>query len=101
MSDDPTPLPETVSKSRRLAAAFLSVFGTTGRRSADQRLVIAHLRDMCGRDTTVFKPDSTGRFDPLRAAQIDGAQSQFLIIKRQIEKATEFAKPKKTVTAKK
>ena len=72
-----------VTQARRLALAFQSVFGSS-RRSADQKLVLDHLRKCCGRDAPVFVADKEGRFDPLRAAHIDGAQTQYLIIKRQL-----------------
>lgn len=81
---------------RRRAKAFEAVFGQPARRNADQRLVVDHLRAMCGRDSAVFQPDAAGNFDPLRAAQKDGAQTQFLIIKRQlsIARKTTDEKPK-------
>lgn len=79
-----------INASKRTAKAFLNVFGPPSRRSSDQRIVIAHLRQMCGRDTAVFEQDREGRFDPLRAAHKDGAQTQFLIIKRQVERALKF-----------
>lgn len=99
MSETP-PLPAaaeepTVSQARRLALAFQSVFGQPIRRSADQRLVIAHLRLMCGRDSAIFQQNKIGDYDPLRAAHTDGAQTQFLIIKRQLEKARKFAEKEK------
>jgi hypothetical protein len=100
MSDQPTPAPvETASASqvRRLALAFQNVFGQHIRRSADQRLVLDHLREKCGRDMPVFRADKIGNFDPLRAAHIDGAQTQYLIIKRQLanaRKLTDAAKVK-------
>lgn len=85
-------------KAKRLAMAFLSVFGpANGKRSADQRLVLEHFRLMCGRDKPVFQVDKNGNFDPLRAAHIDGAQTQYLIIKRQLavaQKLTAADKPK-------
>jgi hypothetical protein len=71
-----------------------------GKRSADQSLVLEHLRLMCGRDKPIFREDKEGRFDPLRAAHVDGAQTQFLIIKRQLEiarKLVEADKPKAKV----
>lgn len=85
------------SEARRLALAFQSVFGQANRRSSDQRIVIEHLRERCGRDRPVFLPDKAGAFDPVRAAHIDGAQTQFLIIKRQLgiaRKHDEGAKPR-------
>lgn len=105
MSDTP-PLPGAQppaeqpmpSQAKRLAMAFLGVFGPErGKRSADQRLVLDHLRLMCGRDKPVFQVDKNGNFDPLRAAHVDGAQTQFLIIRRQLavaEKLTAAEKPK-------
>lgn len=103
MSDDTLPppppaKPAEISKARRLALAFEEVFGQAPRRSSSQRLVTDHLRYMCGRDTPVFVPDKAGSFDPLRAAHKDGAQTQYLIIKRQLavaRKTREEAKPKK------
>lgn len=97
MSDLPT-VQKTAEPSarRRLAKAFEAVFGQPTRRNADQRLVLEHLRMMCGRDSAVFQPDTAGNFDPLRAAQKDGAQTQYLIIKRQlgIARQTTDEKPK-------
>ena len=95
MNQDDPPLPPLapglrpteemiVTKRRRLAAAFQGVFGQPNRRSADQKMVLEHLREMCGRDKAIFQPDRNGNFDPLRAAQTDGAQTQYLIIKRQL-----------------
>lgn len=91
---------EQVGRVKRLAAAFLSVFGPAGRRSADQRLVLDHLRKMCGRDAPIFQVDKEGRFDPIRAAHLDGAQTQFLIIKRQLEIAARATEEKKKPKAK-
>ena len=91
-----SPTVEAVNRSKRLAAAFGSVFGQPGLRSSNQTIVRDHLRKCCGRDGPVFTPDAQGRFDPLRAAQIDGAQTQYLIIKRQLQIASrqELEKPK-------
>lgn len=89
------------SQARRLAKAFEGVFGQpSGKRSADQRLVIEHLRLMCGRDKPIFQAVNNGNFDPLRAAHIDGAQTQYLIISRQLRVAkrmSEVEKPKARV----
>ncbi len=83
-----------VTRARRVALAFQSVFGAaSARRSADQRLVLEHLRRCCGRDLPIFVADKEGRFDPLRAAHIDGAQTQYLIIKRQLEIAARLERP--------
>lgn len=88
------PVVETPSRARRLAKAFESVFGQPmGKRSADQRLVLEHLRKCCGRDQPVFQVDKVGNFDPLRAAHIDGAQTQYLIIKRQLAIAAALEDP--------
>lgn len=97
MIPPPIPKPESdkPNVARRLAKAFLNVFGPPSRRSADQRLVIAHLRERCGRDTPVFETDKVGNFDPLRAAHKDGAQTQFLIIKRQVARAMAFESEEK------
>lgn len=97
--DTPNPTQQKaaeLTKARRLAKAFEGVFGQPTRRSTDQRLVLDHLRMMCGRDSAVFQPDVNGNFDPLRAAQKDGAQTQYLIIKRQlaIARKTSDEKPK-------
>jgi len=89
----------TVSQARRLALAFESVFGqASGRRSSDQRMVIDHLRKQCGRDAPIFQVDKAGNFDPIRAAHIDGAQTQYLIIKRQLAAATKLQDVKKTIS---
>lgn len=79
--------PETISKAKRLALAFQSVFGQSARRSSDQRLVLEHIRKCSGQDGPIFVVDKEGRFDPLRAAHIDGARTQYLIIERQLELA--------------
>lgn len=97
--DTPNPTQQKaaeLTQARRRAKAFEAVFGQSTRRNADQRLVIDHLRMMCGRDSAVFQADSVGNFDPLRAAQKDGAQTQYLIIKRQlaIARKTTDEKPK-------
>lgn len=81
----------TVSQARRVALAFQSVFGQQVRRSSDQRIVVEHLRGMCGRDTPIFVADKIGNYDPLRAAHKDGAQTQYLIIKRQLAIARRLA----------
>lgn len=88
---------EKPSIALRRAHAFQAVFGQPDNRSADQRIVMEHLRAMCGRDVAVFQADRNGNFDPLRAAHIDGAQTQYLIIKRQLavaRRAAEKDKPK-------
>jgi hypothetical protein len=105
MSEQTPPMPTAEapnpSRARRLAKAFESVFGQpTGKRSADQRLVLAHLRESCGRDRPIFQQDKVGNFDSLRAAHIDGAQTQYLIISRQLRVAKrldEVEKPKAKV----
>ena len=85
-------------KARRLAKAFENVLGQPEHRSTDQQLVMEHLRRQCGRDFPIFQQDKNGNFDALRAAQIDGAQTQFLTIKRQLALAktygSEVKKPK-------
>lgn len=92
----PTEPERPASPARRLAKAFESVFGQpTGKRSADQRMVLYHLRLACGRDKPVFQVDKVGNFDPLRAAHIDGAQTQYLIIKRQLALAKRMANDEK------
>jgi len=63
-------------------------------------MVIEHLRRCCGRDMPVFVADKEGRFDPLRAAHIDGAQTQYLIIKRQLAIAASVEQPTKKPTVK-
>ncbi len=88
------------NRARRVALAFLNVFGAPQRRTGDQRLVVEHLRAMCGRDVAIFQQDKIGNFDPLRAAHTDGAQTQFLIIKRQVAVALKIGEEKKKVTAK-
>lgn len=99
--DAPTPDSTLIGKAKRLADAFQEVFGQpTIRRSSSQRLVIEHLREMCGLDGPLFEQDKEGRFDPLRAAQKDGAQTQFKIIKRQLRIALKNAEPKKKPEAK-
>lgn len=97
------PIPESaqLGKAKRLAEAFQGVFAQPGRRSSDQRLVMEHLREMCGRDRPIFQQDKEGRFDPLRAAHLDGAATQYLIIKRQLAIALKNAEPKKKPEAKK
>lgn len=106
----PPPLPSApgeqteAAKSRasRTALAFEGVFGREkGPRSSDQRLVLDHLRLMCGRDGPVFDADKVGNFDPLRAAHRDGAQTQYLIIKRQLRIAAKLGTEKKKVVPKK
>jgi len=87
---------ETVSKAKRLALAFQSVFGQPGRRSSDQKLVLEHIRKCAGQDTPIFLCDKEGRFDPIRAAHIDGARTQYLIIERQLELARKSENKKTT-----
>jgi hypothetical protein len=84
-SSAPVPTVEQVSHARRLALAFQSVFGQQARRSSDQRLVLEHIRKCSGHDGPIFQTDKEGRFDPIRAAHLDGARTQFLIIERQLE----------------
>jgi hypothetical protein len=105
MSEQPPPLPNAgptpeaptlaPSKTRQIALAFQSVFGQPSRRSNDQRIVLEHLRKCCGRDAPIFQPDKNGNFDPLRAAQIDGAQTQYLIVKRQLAIARKLSEVEK------
>jgi len=71
------------------------VFGQSSRRSSDQRLVMEHLRECCGRDKPVFQKDTIGQYDALRAAHIDGAQTQYLIISRQLRNAAKIGDEKK------
>ena len=103
MSETPPPLPGAESEvpkptqARRLALAFMAVFGEEKTRTSDQRLVVKHMRAMCGRDAPIFQQDKNGNFDAMRAAHIDGAQTQFLIIKRQLAlaiKVRDDEKPK-------
>lgn len=89
-----------IGKTKRLAEAFQSVFGQPAKRSSDQRLVMEHLREMCGRDKPVFQPDKNGTFDPLAAAHRDGASTQYLIIKRQLVIALKNLEVKKKPEAK-
>lgn len=91
---------EQVSRAKRLAAAFNTVFGQARSRSADQRLVLAHLRDMAAVDTAMFVGDKNGTFDPLAASHRDGARCQFLIIERQLQKFTDSLEPKKKPASK-
>ena len=94
--------PAKVSPARKLALAFQSVFGQPGRnaRSADQTLVLNHLREVCCVNGLIFKADAQGRFDTHAAAQRDGARSMFLIIERNLDfarkvsEAQEKPKPK-------
>lgn len=88
---------EKVTKAKRLALAFQSVFGQASRRSSDQRLVLEHIRKCSGQDSPIFLADKEGRFDPIRAAHIDGARTQFLIIERQLELARKEEKTKPSV----
>ncbi len=96
-----TPTATEVTRARRIALAFQAVFGQSVRRSTDQKLVLEHLRNCCGRDMPVFVADREGRFDPLRAAHIDGAQTQYLIIKRQLAIAARVDEPTKKPNVKK
>lgn len=99
--DNPIPESAQPGKAKRLADAFQGVFAQPARRSSDQKIVMEHLREMCGRDRPVFQQDKEGRFDPLRAAQVDGAQTQYLIIKRQLAIALKNSEPKKKPETKK
>lgn len=102
MDDLPPPIPTPKPGSaKRLALAFQSVFGHPGRRSSDQRLVMAHIRKCSGQDSPIFLPDKEGRFDPLRAAHLDGARTQFLIIERQLAIAKKADDEKPKIEAKK
>lgn len=92
MSDAPPlpgPLPSVVpspSQARRLALAFQKVFGSDARagRSSDQRLVMAHMRKVCCMDAPVFQQGTNGAYDPVAAAQRDGARTWGLIVDRQL-----------------
>ncbi len=86
--NNPTDTSADVNRAARLAKAFECVFGQVGRRSSDQTMVLDHLRKCCGRDAPIFQLDAIGNYDPIRAAHIDGAQTQFLIIKRQLSIAS-------------
>lgn len=97
MIDQPPPLPTPdqaaiakPSEARRLALAFQSVFGQAVRtgRTADQRLVLRHLRKVCCADALVFQTHpQTGAMDPIAAAQRDGARSVILIVERWLARA--------------
>lgn len=100
MTDTPD-AEQQVSRAKRLAAAFNSVFGQARGRSTDQRLVLDHLRFMACVDTAMFVGDKVGTFDPLAAAHRDGARVQFLIIERWLTKYVEQQEPKKVVRTKK
>lgn len=100
MSDTPEAV-EQVSRAKRLAAAFNSVFGQARGRSTDQRLVLDHLRGMACVDTAMFTGDKNGTFDALAASHRDGARVQFLIIERWLAKYVEQQEPKKLVRTKK
>lgn len=99
--DAPIPESAQLGKAKRLADAFQGVFSQPDRRSSDQKIVMEHLREMCGRDRPIFQPDKNGTFDPLAAAHRDGAATQYLVIKRQLAIALKNAEPKKKPEAKK
>lgn len=104
MISEDTPAQPTqadVTRARRLALAFQSVFGTALRRSADQRLVLEHIRKVAAADSPIFTTDKEGRFDPLRAAHLDGARTISLIIDRQIAIAAKLDEPAKKPTIRK
>lgn len=93
MADNPqteTP-PEKPSAASRLHAAFLGVFGPAGRRNADQRMVLEHIRKVGYADAPIFAGDKAGTFDALAAAHRDGARTIHLIIERQLELARQAA----------
>lgn len=88
-----------LSKKRKVAMAFDRVFGQPSRRGADQRLVIEVLREACGYGKAIFRFNHDGMTDTHAAAHRDGAQTQFLIIERNLQTAREIqaeekAKPK-------
>lgn len=95
------PASADVTRAKRLALAFQSVFGTEFRRSSDQRIVIDHIRKCGAWKSPIFTTDAEGRFDPMRAAHLDGARTISLIIERQLEIAASLEQPAKKPNVKK
>ena len=92
---NPVPSSIEVTQSRKLALAFQNVFGTSKLRGPDQKTVMDHLRKVCMYDKPIFIADSSGAFNSLNAAHIDGARTVYLIIERQLEIARrDQVKPK-------
>lgn len=91
---------ETIKKEARLNLAFLSVFGDEKNRSTDQKMVYNHLKECAGHERIKFGGSRNMEFNPLIAAQLDGAESQFLIIKRRVSNALKQSdsKPKRKIT---
>ena len=89
--------PEAPSGAKRLALAYQAVFGQPSRRSTDQQLVMADLRERSAVDSFMFEGD----FNPYRAAQRDGARVQFLVIERMLSKASAHANEQPKIESKK
>ncbi len=82
----------------RLANAFFEVFGTPGRRTTAQTLVIAHLEKDAPEESNAFDFRSSGNDGfaiALAAAHKDGAQSRIRIINRQVRSSLETIEPKR------
>ena len=83
--DDPATAPANYT--RRIASAFQDVFGQAGRRTDSQEDVFRTLSELCYRDKPIFVVDKAGRFDPLRAAHVDGARTVMLAIDEELRLA--------------
>jgi hypothetical protein len=80
-------------KARRLDQAFYAIFGHPSRRTTDQKLVLECLSDYASDQSPIFVADKEGRFDPLRAAHVDGGRAIFLLINRKVKRAVKAQSP--------
>lgn len=86
---------ENEGANRKIANAFLSIFGQPGKRGENQTLVLSHLEQQASDGRNCFQfHGKDGIAMALAAAHIDGAQAQIRTINRQISFATVLAKPK-------
>lgn len=99
MSHEPEPTPAQLqarSRAQELASAFETVFGQVNRRSAQQKLVIAHLGTQAAEDSPSYQFNNNQDGLKCIAAGIhrDGAKLMLLNIDKQLAIALKNKQPK-------
>lgn len=96
MKDEPNEAVEQAkARAQRTAAAFLAVFGRTGKRSENQTVVLGHLEICAGDSGNSYRFNEAKDGLALIAAGIhrDGARSILRVIERQVDLAANAPLP--------